>query len=276
MILINNDGKIQQAAQWLEGADGLLITAGAGMGIDSGLPDFRGPEGFWAAYPALGKERISFESIASPSAFDNAPGRAWGFYGHRLELYRRTVPHAGFEILREISRQMENGCFVFTSNVDGQFQKVGFDETRIVECHGSIHSLQCLAACTTAIWPADELEVTIDEATCTFQGELPRCPYCGGLARPNIFMFNDWSWLSEHTDLQRYRLARWLATVQKLVIIELGAGTAIPSVRNKSQSLRAPLIRINPTAANVSGNQAVGIQAGALHTLRLLQTQLHL
>lgn len=90
MILINNDEKIQQAAQWLEGADGLLITAGAGMGVDSGLPDFRGPEGFWAAYPTLDKERISFESIASHSAFTNTPSRAWGFYAHRLELYRRT------------------------------------------------------------------------------------------------------------------------------------------------------------------------------------------
>lgn len=179
MTLINNDGKIQQAEQWLEGADGLLITAGAGMAVDSGLPDFRGSEGFWAAYPALGKERISFENIANHSAFTYTPSRAWGFYGHRLELYRRTVPYAGFEILREIGSRMENRCFVFTSNVDGQFQKAGFDETRIVECHGSIHSLQCFAACTTAIWPADELEVTVDEATCTFQGGLPGCPYCG-------------------------------------------------------------------------------------------------
>lgn len=245
-------------------------------GSISGLPDFRGSEGFWAAYPALGKERISFENIANHSAFTYTPSRAWGFYGHRLELYRRTVPHAGFEILREIGSRMENGCFVFTSNVDGQFQKAGFDETRIVECHGSIHSLQCFAACTTAIWQADELEVTVDEATCTFQGGLPGCPYCGRLARPNILLFNDWSWLSKHTDLQHYRLAQWLTTVQNLVIIELGAGTAVPSVRTKSQLLGAPLIRINPTAADVSGIQAVGIQAGALHTLRLLQTQFHL
>src|SRR5690606_8161485 len=49
------------AAQLLAQADGLLITAGAGMGIDSGLPDFRGSEGFWNAYPALGRARIQFE-----------------------------------------------------------------------------------------------------------------------------------------------------------------------------------------------------------------------
>ena len=50
-------------------ADALIVAGGAGMGVDSGLPDFRGTEGFWKAYPALGRERVDFSSIASPSAF---------------------------------------------------------------------------------------------------------------------------------------------------------------------------------------------------------------
>jgi NAD-dependent SIR2 family protein deacetylase len=44
---------MKQAVEWLRDADGLLVTAGAGMGVDSGLPDFRGNEGLWRAYPAL-------------------------------------------------------------------------------------------------------------------------------------------------------------------------------------------------------------------------------
>ena len=104
-------------AELIDQADGLLITAGAGMGVDSGLPDFRGPQGFWRAYPALGRARIPFEHIASPSAFKTQPRLAWGFYGHRLNLYRATVPHAGFEILRRIGERLSEGCFVFTSNV---------------------------------------------------------------------------------------------------------------------------------------------------------------
>ena len=99
MSSLNSD--LQQAATWLRAADGLLITAGAGMGIDSGLPDFRGPGGFWAAYPALGRARIAFESIANPAAFASDPALAWGFYGHRLDLYRRTEPHAGFRLLQK-------------------------------------------------------------------------------------------------------------------------------------------------------------------------------
>ncbi|MDS4013216.1 MAG: NAD-dependent deacetylase, partial [Candidatus Accumulibacter sp.] len=73
-----------RCARLLTQADGLLITAGAGLGVDSGLPDFRGVHGFWRAYPALGQARIAFEQIANPAAFAAQPRLAWGFYGHRL------------------------------------------------------------------------------------------------------------------------------------------------------------------------------------------------
>jgi NAD-dependent SIR2 family protein deacetylase len=118
------------------------------------MPDFRGPQGFWGAYPALGRARIAFEEIANPAAFASQPRLAWGFYGHRLQLYRRTVPHEGFQILRQIGERLPHGAHVFTSNVDGQFQKAGFAEDRVSECHGSIHHLQCLDGCHDGIWPA--------------------------------------------------------------------------------------------------------------------------
>lgn len=267
--------KIEQAVEWINQADGLLVTAGAGMGIDSGLPDFRGPQGFWTAYPTLRQRGIGFTDIASQATFANAPRVAWGFYGHRLDLYRRTQPHEGFAILREFGKRMPQGVFVYTSNVDGQFQKAGFSDTHVMECHGSIHTLQCLGACTPALWPADLLEVRVDQATGLMLGPLPGCPHCGRLARPNILLFDDWSWLSSHTDLQQYRLSQWLATVTNLVIIELGAGIAIPRVRRKSEALRARLIRINPTDAGVRNTDAVGFADGALATLRRLAAAVH-
>jgi NAD-dependent SIR2 family protein deacetylase len=86
---------IQHAAELIAQADLVVIAAGAGMGVDSSLPDFRGNKGFWTAYPALAREQIDFQQIACPRAFvDNAP-RAWGFYGHRLQLYRQTRPTGG-------------------------------------------------------------------------------------------------------------------------------------------------------------------------------------
>ena len=58
---------LSEATRALAGADALLITAGAGMGVDSGLPDFRGNEGFWKAYPALGRAKKSFTDMANPA-----------------------------------------------------------------------------------------------------------------------------------------------------------------------------------------------------------------
>ena len=79
---------VRQAAAWTADADALFITAGADMGVDSGLPDFRGPEGFWCAYSALKSSGLTFEDMACPKRFRLEPGRAWCFYGHRLSRYR--------------------------------------------------------------------------------------------------------------------------------------------------------------------------------------------
>ncbi|HWM60415.1 MAG TPA: hypothetical protein VNO83_21500, partial [Pseudonocardia sp.] len=70
------------------------------MGVDSGLPDFRGPEGFWRAYPPYRRLGLGFTDLADPVHFVDDPELAWGFYGHRLALYRCTTPHAGFAVLR--------------------------------------------------------------------------------------------------------------------------------------------------------------------------------
>lgn len=254
---------LRKAARWLAEADGLLITAGAGMGVDSGLPDFRGREGFWRAYPALARARIDFEEAACPDNFRRNPEQAWGFYGHRLALYRRTVPHSGFARLKALGEGLPRGCFVFTSNVDGQFQKAGFDPLRICEIHGSIHHLQCLAPCQSAIWPADGVIPEVDEDQCRLTSPLPRCPRCGALARPNILMFGDWGWLDERTRAQQRRLDGWRAGVKRLLVVELGAGTQVPTVRWFGESLGVPLVRINLRQPEVVGARAVGLPMGA-------------
>ena len=267
---MESDIAIKQAAAWIRDAEGLLITAGAGMGVDSGLPDFRGTEGFWRAYPALRHHGFSFEDIANPAGFASHPRLSWGFYGHRLALYRATVPHAGFSILRRWASTMKHGAFVFTSNVDGQFQKAGFDAERIVECHGTIHRLQCVEACTDATWPADDFTPVVDETTCLLQNVMPRCPHCGGLARPNILMFGYWQWVERNVDRQERRVAAWLRSVERPRVIELGAGRAVPTVRRFSEQHDFRFIRVNPRDYSVSPAVGVGIAGGALETLQRL------
>ena len=270
----DNEAALARAAALLRAADGLLIGAGAGIGVDSGLPDFRGDHGFWRAYPPLAALGIRFVEIANPRSFERNPELAWGFYGHRLALYRNTVPHEGFAILRDIGAHLPHGAFVFTSNVDGQFQRAGFAGDRLIECHGSIHHLQCTRPCSGAIWPADTVDPVIDPASCLMAPPLPRCPHCGGLARPNILMFGDGRWLDARTEDQYARFGEWRAQLRKPVVIELGAGTDVPSVRHMCAAQGAPLIRINPREPHVAPGQGVGIALGALAALTSLRASL--
>lgn len=272
------DDAIQRAADLIGNADALLVAAGAGMGIDSGLPDFRGPGGFWAAYPALGRRGLEFHRVASPRTFETDPALAWGFYGHRLNLYRATEPHAGFTVLRRWGERMLYGYGAFTSNVDGHFQRAGFGTKNMAECHGSIHHLQCSVPCGTAIWPADEFTPVVDSENCLLVSEPPRCPRCGALARPNILMFGDGAWEGGRSSVQEADLRSWLDGVQRLVVVELGAGTAIPSVRYFSHELMANhgarLIRINPREATVPMSDDVSIAAPALDSLLAIDATL--
>ena len=255
-----------RAAKHIHDSDAMLITAGAGMGVDSGLPDFRGNEGFWKAYPLIAKRGISFYQMANPEWFHDDPELAWAFYGHRLTLYREIMPLKGFYQILEKAMEKKNGYFVFTSNVDGQFQKAGYPDQQIVECHGSIHHFQCCKPCSDKIWPADEIQIRVNLDNFSAEKPLPMCPNCGSLARPNILMFGDWGWISHRMNNQNKRLGRWLEKLKfnqsKLVIIEIGAGNAVPTVRHLSENvaaqLSASLIRINPRDFDVpAGHLAV-------------------
>lgn len=266
---------IRKAAELIGKADALLITAGAGIGVDSGLPDFRGKQGFWRAYPALKQRDLGFEQIAQPSWFFREPETAWAFYGHRQQLYRETKPHAGFGMLLEWGRAMPGGHFVVTSNVDGQFQAAGFDEERLVEVHGNVHVNQCTTRCDQVPWSDPPRDLRIDLETMRALGELPLCPICARMARPNVLMFNDSTWVSRPRDLQRARYLQWLATVRgrRVVVVEVGAGLAIPTIRRLGEDLVAEgvatLVRINPDASE-RDEAAIPIRMGALEALQLI------
>ncbi|WP_210330760.1 Sir2 family NAD-dependent protein deacetylase [Aliikangiella sp. G2MR2-5] len=260
--------QIEKAIEAIRQADGLIIGAGAGMGVDSGLPDFRGAEGFWQAYPALrGRD---FTQMANPAAFLRDPLQAWGFYGHRLNLYRQTQPHFGFQVLKQIGESLANGYQIFTSNVDGQFQAAEFDENRVYECHGSIHHLQCTRPCTDAIWSADHFSIGVDESSCRALGALPECPRCGALARPNILMFGDFCWNSNRSDRQYQKLIENTQLMKNPVVIECGAGIAVPTVRYYCESQEAFLIRINPRDYSLKNSKGVVLACGAVHALTLI------
>lgn len=260
----------REAAEAIRSAQALLIAAGAGMGVDSGLPDFRGPEGFWKAYPPFKGRK--FSDLSTPHWFHTDSALAWGFFGHRLNLYRAATPHAGFQILRRWGERMPMGYFVFTSNVDGQFKKAGYPAEQILECHGSIHHLQCATPCGNHIWPADTTQIEVDPITIRTTSQTPTCPKCEQIARPNILMFHDRSWVDERSEGQSRRFQSWLEKFDpsEMAVVEIGAGLTVPSVRYETECSGGRLIRINPRDSETPQG-GISLPVGALAGLQRLE-----
>ena len=256
----------------------LVVTAGTGMCVDSNIGDIFSTT-FWATHDPLVMRGLKFEHCANLKNFNDDPGFSWGFYSHLYRLYTRGLPHAGYGILKQWAQAAKYGYFAFTSNVDGHFQKSGFPDDRVIECHGSMMNMQCLQNCTEDIWPLDSLDLTMDPATWVAEPPLPACRNCGGLARPNLMMFRDWGWLDFRTDAKEKAFRRELAQAKRnedfrLCVVEVGAGIRIPTVRDFSEGLlqqfhQAKLIRINPTVVPEDNNnpRIISIHDGALKVL---------
>lgn len=270
---------VDKIAKMVTRAEAILIGAGAGMGVDSGLPDFRGNQGFWRAYPAIAKLGLKFEDMANPKWFKEKPELAWGFYGHRFQLYKNTQPHEGYFILKKWSKNLNIPNFVYTSNVDGHFKETGWGD-EIVECHGSLMDLQCLNSCGQSIWSTgsstvNEMKVCLHKMQCT--SEFPRCPSCNSLARPNILMFSDFSWDPTNLIKQEKFLRSWLSKngKKKLLVIEIGAGLTIPTVRSFCENVRClhdcKMIRINPIDYN-GQDKITPLPFTALEAIKLIDS----
>lgn len=260
----------QEAAGAIKKAHTLVITAGAGMGVDSGLPDYRGEKGFWKSYPMYEPLGLSYYDAANPMHFDADPAFGWGFYAHRIDLYRKTTPHQGFHLLQEWIDRYKMDYFVVTSNVDGQFQKAGFSPEKVYEVHGSIHYLQCTRPCSSVIWENKE-DLPVDFSTMRAK-KILYCPHCGNVSRPNVLMFGDFAWISDRSDQQRSNFGHFLKNyTPPMVVIEIGAGTAISTIRNMSENLgknhNAVVIRINPRDYKISPPH-ISIPCGALEALQ--------
>ena len=224
--------------------------------------------------------------MSNPRSFQKDPRFGWGFFGHRYQLYSSAQPHEGYHLLRRWGEAARASHAVFTSNVDGHFLRAGFNERRVYECHGSIHYLQALdPRLSSAIWPAEPHLAGLRVDPATFLADADTLPYCppesgaaaGALARPNIMMFGDYGFVEDRTSEQQERYEAIVETWNKsarVVVIEIGAGLAIPTVRHASENIlddfpNATLLRINPAEPKGPGN-TISIPTGGLEALTLL------
>jgi NAD-dependent SIR2 family protein deacetylase len=117
--------------------------------------------------------------------------------------------------------------------------------------------------------------VTVDDETIRANSELRQCPDCGGLARPNILIFGDSQWLSEQCEHQERRYADCLTRItgSKLLIVEFGAGLAVPTVRWECEHHDGQSVRVNPRDwQGPSGT--ISVPLGALEAIRRIDAAL--
>jgi len=266
--------KIKKAKALLQEADAILVVAGNNMNSEGRIYEFQKFEGLLKDIQGI--RNLKYEDLFSPQWFDIDPKMAWAVYGYIYEIIKNRKVPEGYILLKKFLRSKK--FFIYTTCIDGLFMKAGFPENKIVESNGNIHYLQCVKPCKTEIWKAVNLDVKIDMKTFEALEPLPRCKYCGGIARPNILLFNDIYWVSTRTEFQRMFYRYWLNKVTeskyKFVILELDAGTEPLSPRLQTERILSlyggRLIRINENNCKVSSREDIGLPMSGEEGLKLL------
>lgn len=151
----------------LDGNQKVVALTGAGISAESGIPTFRGRDGFWKTHRA--------EDLARPDAFEAHPELVWEFYNWRRTMVRQCKPNPAHLALAEMERQIP-GFLLITQNVDGLHTTAG--SRKLIEMHGSLWRVKC-TTCSHSREDFSELP------------DLPECPVCGHLLRPGVVWFGE-------------------------------------------------------------------------------------
>ena len=160
--------KIRELARILSKMKRGAALTGAGVSSESGVPTFRGKDGLWNKYRP--------EDLATPEAFMRNPQLVWEWYNWRIKLVKSTEPNPAHYTLKEFESIFEE-FHTITQNVDNLHQKAG--SRNVIELHGNLLRARCTGC--GKIYTDFEIR----------EGELPRCPECGALLRPDVVWFGE-------------------------------------------------------------------------------------
>ncbi len=145
-----------------------MISTGAGISTESGIPAFRGQDGLW--------ENFKPEELATPEAFQRNPKKVWEWYDWRRQKISQVEPNDGHRALVEMESIFPR-MFLFTQNIDGLHQRAG--SKNVQELHGSIWRVRCLKE-----------RKTFETFQTPFEQLPPHCE-CGSLVRPDVVWFGE-------------------------------------------------------------------------------------
>jgi len=232
--------KVLELSSRLRSARRVTVLTGAGVSAASGIPTFRGAGGLWRNFQP--------EELATAEAFSRDPATVWEWYAWRREAVARARPNRAHEVLAAWSRRFP-AFRLITQNVDGLHERAG--TTGVIRFHGSLWELGCLASCGGAPrrWRDERLPLP----------ELPpRCPACGGLARPGVV------WFGEAIDPDVFE--RSLAALDCEVCLVVGTSSVVyPAAGFAAEARRrgAFTAEINPEATAASKDVDLAISARA-------------
>jgi NAD-dependent deacetylase len=219
-------GALDRATAILAAARTLLVTTGAGMSRESGIPTFRdAQEGLWA--------RFDPHELATEAGFRAAPARVWGWYAHRRSRILSCEPHAGHRAVVGLERLVPE-VVVVTQNIDGLHQAAGSGD--VVELHGSIRRFKCL------------------DGHHPFEGEPPAvqepppCPRCASPLRPDVVWFGEV--LPPAATERAWRLARECDAL--LVVGTSGVVWPAAELPWIARGAGRPVVEVNPEPSEVT------------------------
>ena len=183
---------IDTVRMWIDDARRIVVLTGAGISTESGIPDFRGPQGLWTRNPAAEKMATLQHYMADPEVRKAA-------WQSRLESPAWTAqPNAGHRALVALERRGTLELLV-TQNVDGLHQRAGSSPERVVEIHGTMREVTCMACGQRAPMERALARVRAGEAD-------PPCRTCGGILKSATISFGQG--LVQHDLLRAQEAAR--------------------------------------------------------------------
>ncbi len=235
---------VERLAELVEDLQPCVVLTGAGISTESGIPDFRSPDGIWAQVDPM--------EVAHIDAFLADPVRVWEFYARRLDALGAAEPNDGHRALAELE---ERGWIraVVTQNVDGLHARAG--SRALVEVHGSLRAVRCLhCGARTA---TDELVSLLP---------APACPQCGEIVKPDVVMFGE---LLPQAAIER---ARQLAAEAKLLLVVGSSLEVYPVAALPEETLGGggSLAIVNRGGTPWDARASVVVDGGAGETLRAL------
>jgi len=179
----------REIQQFIQGKGRLTVLTGAGVSAESGIPTFRGPQGYWK----VGSDNYTPEEIATHDMFVKHPRDVWMWYLFRRTVCHRALPNPGHYALVELENLLEDRFTLITQNVDGLHLRAGNSLERTFMIHGTLDYVRCSQDCSTDLYPfpkkvgAKLRNSHLSDA----EMNLLRCPKCGEMTRPHVLWFDE-------------------------------------------------------------------------------------